>query len=254
MPDSQDAQDKRLVREHEPRAVAARLSNATRHSYLGDFVLGAVDGAVTTFAIVAGVAGAEQSSGVALVLGVANLLADGFSMAVGNYLSTQSERQLLDEVRRRELDHIDRFPAGEREEIRQIFAAKGFDGDLLEQIVETITEDRSRWVDTMITEEHGLPLETPSPLRAGLATFTSFVVAGVVPLIPFGWAVMQGRAGQEFFYSVIATAITFFGIGWFKGRVVKRPKLVSALETLAIGGAAASVAYFVGVWLRPLIE
>ena len=183
-----------LHREHEPTAVACRLSAATRHSYLGDFVLGAVDGTVTTFAIVAGVVGAAQPNAVALVLGIANLLADGFSMAVGNYLSTKSERQIVDEVREREREHIEHVPEGEREEIRQIFASKGFEGDLLERIVDTITEDHGRWIDTMITEEHGLPLETPSPLRAGLVTFAAFVIAGFVPLCA---VLLVGAAGRQ---------------------------------------------------------
>lgn len=244
-----------LHHEHTPPAVAARLSAATRHSYLGDFVLGAVDGAVTTFAIVSGVVGAAQSNGIALVLGFANLLADGFSMAVGNYLSTKSERQVIEEVRQQEHEHIEHVPEGEREEIRQIFASKGFEGELLEQIVDTITDDRVRWVDTMITEEHGLPLETPSPLRAGLVTFAAFIVAGFVPLIPFCWSVFRdGDDGRIFAISAAATAATFAAIGWFKGRIVNRSKLASALETLLIGSAAASMAYFVGVGLRPLLE
>lgn len=243
-----------LHREHEPTAVAARLSAATRHSYLGDFVLGAVDGTVTTFAIVAGVVGAGQPNAVALVLGIANLLADGFSMAVGNYLSTKSERQIVDEVREREREHIEHVPEGEREEIRQIFASKGFEGDLLERIVDTITDDHGRWIDTMITEEHGLPLETPSPLRAGLVTFAAFVIAGFVPLAPFCWSVLQGGNGHVFAKSAVATAATFAVIGYFKGRLVRQSGLISAMETVAIGSVAAAVAYFVGVGLRPLIE
>src|SRR5262245_60870423 len=131
-----------LQSQHTPEVVAARLQNGNQHDYLSAFVLGAVDGTVTTFAVAAGVAGASLPNYVALILGGANLLADGFSMAVGNYLGTQADRQLMEKVRRIEERHIDVVPDGEREEIRQIFANKGFQGDVLEHIVEVITEDR----------------------------------------------------------------------------------------------------------------
>jgi len=243
--------DKRRLRaEHTPDAIAGRLTSATRHSYLGDFVLGAVDGAVTTFAVVAGVAGAGMPSGVAIVLGMANLLADGFSMAVGNYLSVKADRELIDRARRLEEEHIKHFPEGEREEIRQIFQNKGFDGDVLEQIVEVITQDNRRWVDTMLTDELGLRLESPSPLRSGLVTFAAFVLAGMVPLLPL--FVSRARADHVFLISAAATLFTFFGIGLAKGRVVDKPLLSSGLETLGIGGAAAALAYVVGVGLKSL--
>src|SRR5690606_26284375 len=143
-----------------------------------------VDGTVTTFAIVAGVAGAGLSVGAAIVLGLANVLADGFSMAVGQYLKTRADHQGVERLRAVEERHIDKIPQGEREEIRQIFAAKGFDGTLLDDIVEVITADRTRWVDTMLAEEWGLQLQLESPHRAALITFVSFVLAGLVPLAP----------------------------------------------------------------------
>jgi len=85
-----------------------------------------------------------------IILGVANLLADGLSMAVSNYLSTRSQREEVEKARREEEKHIREFPEGEQEEIRQIFAAKGFSGDTLERIVETVTQNRKLWIDTML--------------------------------------------------------------------------------------------------------
>lgn len=235
--------------QHTPSAVASRLSQSTRHSYLGDFVFGAVDGTVTTFAVVAGVAGAEMSLGVAIVLGVANLLADGFSMAVGNYLSTKTDREVIDYARRLEEAHIDEIPDGEREEIRQIFAGKGFGGELLEQIVSTITDDRRRWVDTMLTDELGLRLETPSPFRAAMSTISAFILAGLIPLLPL----MLWRHGDPqwvFQISTLATGITFAVIGVAKGYVVRRSLWRSGLESFMVGGTAAALAYVVGAGLK----
>lgn len=234
-----------LKLEHTKEAISRRLAGATQHSYLGDFVLGAVDGAVTTFAIVAGAAGAGMSSGVALVLGVANVLADGFSMAAGNFLRARSDQQMLEQFRRMEESHIDHIPDGEREEVRQIFQAKGFEGDVLERIVQVITEDRQQWVNTMLTEEWGLRLNLPSPFWAGAATMAAFVLAGLVPLIPLVFALQQ-PANDSFPLSSLLTGATFLGIGIARGRTLGQPPLWSGLETLFIGGSAAAVAYFVG--------
>ena len=241
-----------LETQHTSGAITARLASAACHSYLGDFVFGAIDGAVTTFAIVCGAAGAGLSSGVALVLGVANLLADGFSMAAGNYLSTKADRQMVDRVRRLEEHHIDHIPDGEREEIRQIYAGKGFQGELLDKVVDVITKDHQRWVDTMVTEEFGLQLRSPSPTRAAAATFVAFVIVGMVPLTSY---IFSGRLSPEqvFGASTIATAFAFFLIGLIKGKVVSHSLVLSGLETLVVGGAAALVAFGVGYGLRELV-
>jgi len=234
--------------EHTPEAIRARLTASPEHSYLGDGVLGAIDGTVTTFAIVAGATGANLGGGIALVLGLANVLADGFSMAVGNYLKTKADREVVARARRIEEHHIDHIPDGEREEIRQIFLAKGFDGGLLDHIVEVITKDRQQWVDTMLTEELGLRLETPDPLRASATTFVAFIVAGLVPLVP-----LVAIGAHRFLVSAVATAVTFFVIGAIKGRLVGQSQVRHGLETLLVGGGAAVLAYLVGVFARGLI-
>ena len=237
--------------EHTPAAIHRRLRAATQHSYLRDFVLGAMDGTVTTFAVVAGVAGAGMPGGVAIVLGLANLLADGFSMAAGNYLSTKTDRQLVERARRIEEMHVEQIPEGEREEVRQIFAAKGFEGQTLNQIVTVITTDRRRWVDTMLTEELGLRLESPSALRAAASTFSAFVLFGLVPLLPF--LLGLGDSPRAIFAaSTVATAVAFLCVGIARGLILDEPIVRAGLETLAIGGATAALAYAVGLALQGL--
>jgi VIT1/CCC1 family predicted Fe2+/Mn2+ transporter len=237
--------------QHTREAISRRLAEAQRHNYLGDFVLGAVDGAVTTFAIVAGAAGAGLSNAVVLILGLANVLADGISMAAGNFLRARSDHQMLERFRRVEETHIDHIPEGEREEIRQIYRSKGLDGEILEKVVQIITDDRRQWVNTMLTEELGLPLNPPSAWRSGLATFTAFVLAGLVPLSPT--LLMFDRvASHSFALSAVVTGATFIAIGLVRGRVIGRSLIASAIETLAIGGAAAVTAYVVGRLLEQL--
>ena len=142
---------------HNPRDIAKRLQKGPRVSYLRDWVYGGIDGTVTTFAVVAGVVGAELSTKALLILGAANLFADGFSMAAANYSGTKAEVEEYEQVRRMEERHVALAPEGEREEIRQIFEAKGFTGEALKSAVDVITAKRDRWIETMMTEEHGLP-------------------------------------------------------------------------------------------------
>lgn len=240
---------------HTPDKIASRLEAGPGSVYLKDFVYGAVDGAVTTFAIVAGVAGAGLSSGVIIILGFANLLADGFSMGISNFLGTRAENQLRDQTRARELDEIAKFPEGEREEIRQIYASKGFDGELLDDVVDVITSDSDRWADAMLQEEHGMTLQQHDAARAGVATFVAFSLVGLIPLLPYltNW-IYGGLITQTFMWSSILTGIAFFWVGAQKARFVNQSRRVGGIETVAIGGIAATMAYIIGVLLKGLVE
>ncbi|HYA05952.1 MAG TPA: VIT1/CCC1 transporter family protein, partial [Xanthobacteraceae bacterium] len=170
-----------LEHSHTPQAIRDRLARGPRTSYLRDWIYGGIDGTVTTFAIVAGVVGAHLSASILLILGFANLLADGFAMAASNYSGTKSERDDYQRVIGIERRHIALAPEGEREEIRQIFAAKGFFGDDLERAVAVITSDLALWANTMAIEEYGLSPTQRSPVLAALSTFAAFVLCGCVP-------------------------------------------------------------------------
>lgn len=237
-----------LVASHRPESVRQRLLRKPDSSHVSDAVLGAIDGCVTTFAVVAGAYGAGFPALVALVLGFANLLADGFSMAVSNYESVKAQREYGESIRRTEEQHIDHIPDGEREEVRQIFAGKGFEGDVLEQIVDTITRDRTLWIDTMLLEEYGLQTTWPNPWKAGFTTFAAFMAVGVIPLLPM---LLPGLAPErQFLLSALLACLMFFCIGMLKSLVFSRPVLVAGLQTLLTGGTAAALAYGAGVVLR----
>jgi VIT1/CCC1 family predicted Fe2+/Mn2+ transporter len=233
---------------HLPGEIAKRLEKGPKASYLRDWVYGGIDGTVTTFAIMAGVVGANLSPGVVLILGIANLLADGFSMAAANYTGTKAELDEYRQLRRMEERHVALAPDGEREEIRQIFEAKGFKGPALETAVDVITARRERWIDTMMQEEHGMPAVVRSPLRAAMMTFIAFVLCGSVPVIPY--ALMLA---EPIWPATVMTTLTFFSIGSLRSYWSPTPWWRAGLETVAIGMLAAGVAYLVGDLLRGLV-
>ena len=245
---SDDVDPDGLEHEHTHEAVRERLAAGPRHSYLRDFVYGGIDGAVTTFAIVSGVVGAQLPARVILILGVANLVADGLSMAASNYLATRSEHEELRHTETIERRHIAATPEGERAEVREIYRRRGLEGDLLDRVVRAITADRDRWVRTMLRDEYGLPASIRSAWRAAASTFVAFVVCGLVPLLPFLFGMEHA-----FPAACVTTAIVFAAIGAVKSLWSPRPWWRSGLETLGVGGGAAAVAYAIGAWLRTLV-
>ena len=238
-----------MEHEHSPEAIRRRLETGPKHNYLRDWIYGGIDGAVTTLAVVTGVAGAQLSTWIILALGFANLFADGFSMAASNYLGTKSEHDDWRRLQDIENRHIDLAPEGEREEVRQIFARKGFEGEELRRVVELITADRERWVQTMLMDEYGLPHAVRSPWIAALSTFTAFLICGVVPLAPY-------LSGSEYSLTLSAmlTGLVFFAIGSVKSRWSTSSWWHSGLTTLAVGAVAAALAYFTGVVMRWLLS
>lgn len=221
--------------------------------YLGEFVYGGIDGSVTTFAVVAGAAGASLESSVVIILGFANLIADGFSMSVGSYLSTKSEKQNYDKHKKIEYWEVDHLPEKEREEIREIYEAKGFEGELLEQVVDKITEDKDRWVDVMMKEELEMSEESRSPFKMALTTFISFVVLGFIPLLIYVIDfVSPDNTINLFLVSSVLTTGVFILIGFLKSYVTESNHWRGIFETLLLGGIAAILAFFVGDILEQL--
>jgi len=211
------------------------------HSYLRDWVYGGIDGSITTFAIVAGVFGAELSVKVIIILGLANVVADGFSMAAGNYLSTKSEQDEFCYNEMNEMAAIQANPGTQAEKVRMIYQQKGFESDHLDHAVDTITKDKFQWAKTLLQEYYGLPLAFRSPVRAAASTFSAFIICGLVPLFPFFINVIH-----PFYFSIFATACVFFIIGSLKSRWSITAWWRSGLYTLILGSGAAIIAYCLG--------
>jgi|TARA_Y100000310_G_scaffold320549_1_gene377112 VIT1/CCC1 family predicted Fe2+/Mn2+ transporter len=237
---------------HTSKAIKSAAEHHTSHgSYVGDFVYGAIDGSVTTFAVVSGVAGAALSANIVIILGLANLIADGFSMAVGNYLSSKSDKEFIERERKREEWEIENYPEGEVEEIRVIFKKKGFKGKSLESAVRTIISNKKVWVDTMMADELGLLEDKTSPVKKGAVTFASFALIGFIPLAPYFLSFFSEVIKENvYLLSVIMTFIAFFFIGSAKVYITQKNWFKSGLETLFIGGVAAVIAYGIGYLLR----
>ena len=223
--------------------------------HFDDFIYGSIDGAVTTFAIVAGVVGASLSPGIILILGFANLFADGFSMAAANYQASKARNEYIEMKRKQEEWEIDNLEEQEKEEIRDIYSKKGFKDELLEEVVRIITSRRKVWVDTMMKEELGLIEDEKRTLDSSLSTFVGFNVIGIIPLIPFMIFIALGidPNSDAFIYSTIFVVSAFFIVGVIKGKIVRKSKFRSGLYTTIIGGVAATVAYLIGYGLSFLV-
>lgn len=236
-----------MEHDHSPEAIGKRLADGPRHNYLRDWIYGGIDGSVTTFAVVTGVVGAGLSPLVILIMGFANLVADGFSMAASNYLGTKAEQDDLEHLKAIEYRHVDVEPEGEREEVRQIFMRKGYEGEDLQRVVGFVTADRERWVRTMLTEEYGLPQEVRNAWLAAATTFSAFLACGLAPLAPFILGV-----SHAFLWSMILTGLVFFVIGSTKARWSSAPWWRSGLTTFAVGSVAAMLAYAVGLLIKAI--
>ena len=241
-----------LKRDAEESKRAHQAQKVERHQqehgrYIKSVVYGGLDGIITTFAVVAGVAGASLSAGVVLILGFANLVADGLSMAIGDYLSTKAENEYNKAERVREAWEVDNYPEGEKKEMIELYVDKGLPQEDAETVVEIISKKRDVWIDIMMVEELGILESDESPLKNAVATFISFGSFGFVPLLAY---VLSHFAGDlqpmTFGVACVLTSLTLFALGALKVRITGRNWLLSGLEMLVVGGIAAVAAYGIG--------
>lgn len=241
---------------HDP----ARIAHASREEhggagsqYLGQMVYGGLDGIITTFAVVSGVAGAELGINVVLILGLANLLADGFSMGTGAYLAAKSQREYYQREREREAWEVRHFPEGERAELYELYLSQGYPEADARQLVAIKARDPERWVEAMMVEELGMLKEEKHPLLDGLATLVAFIVAGSVPLLVYLLAMAVAIPASALFpVSLLLSGLALFGLGAAKVLVTQLSPWRNGLEMLLVGSLAAGVAYGVGALLKGL--
>ena len=216
-------------------------------------IYGGLDGIITTFAVVAGVAGAELAAGIVLIMGFANLIADGISMAIGDYLSTQAENEVATAERARESWEVDTYPDGEKLEMVELYQAKGIPREEAQTMVDILSRHKEAWVDVMMVEELGIIEADESPLKNALVTFASFGSFGFIPLVAYVLARFVPLLEQHtFLVACVLTGATLFVLGAQKVRITKQSWLRSGLEMLIIGGVAAAAAYGIGALLQGL--
>ena len=237
------------------RAVHIHASQEahSQGQHLKSVVYGGLDGIITTFAVVAGVAGASLDATIVLILGFANLIADGLSMAIGDFLSTKAELQLAATEQARESWEVEHFPDQERAELVEVYQAKGMPEADAVEMVAILSRHKKAWIDTMMAAELGMPETDESPVGNAVATFLSFVVFGFVPLVAYVLSRLVTLGISPLLLAVMLTAVTLFVLGTVKVRVVRMHWLRAGSEMLLVGGVAAVAAYGIGAALRAIV-
>lgn len=219
--------------------------------FIQDIVYGGIDGIVTTFAVVSGSEGAMLPNYIVIILGYANLFADGMSMGVGNFLSIRSERDNYERLYKEELKEIHDDPVVEREEIREIYARKGFAGGELDMVVSRITADERVWAETMMREEHGMTPEVAAyPWLHGVMTFFSFIFFGSIPIFPYLFDVTPDL---RFRIAILSTGLALALLGSLRSWVTRERLFWGPVEIVGLGTLTAAVAYLVGVLLKGIV-
>ena len=218
-----------------------------RASGLSDVILGGQDGLVNVLGVILGVAAATSNTYIVLVAGLAATFAESVSMGAVAYTSTLADADFYESERAREYRHIQAVPALERGEIQAIYEAKGFRGDLLERIVDTITTNKDVWVAVMMAEEHRLsPVDRRMAVRSALIVGISAIVGSAIPLLPF----LVLPVGLSMLVAILLAAVTLFVVGAYKARMTVGHPGKSGLEMAIIGTLSALVGYAVGALLK----
>lgn len=218
-----------------------------RASSLSDVILGGQDGLVNVLGVILGVAAATGDARIVMVAGLATTFAESISMAAVAFTTTRADADFYESERAREYRHIHEVPHLEREEILEIYLSKGFAGELLDQIVDTITADKDAWVEVMMAEEHRLaPVHTKQAARSALVVGVSAIIGSLVPLAPFAFLPVSA----SMILSIAVTALVLFTIGAYKAHMtVGRPGR-SGLELAVIGTISALAGYLIGLLLK----
>jgi VIT1/CCC1 family predicted Fe2+/Mn2+ transporter len=232
-------------------------------AYIKSGVYGGLDGIITTFAVVAGVAGAGLNVSVILVLGISNLIADGISMGIGDYLSSKADIDYRKQERKRELWECENYLEGEKAEMVELYIKRGMTPEDATQVIDILARNKQHFVDVMMVEELGLLPVDPddNPMKEGLVTFVSFVIFGIIPILSyiigaFITGVQNIAAGFDtpFIVAVVLTAATLFTLGAITSKFTTQEWWQSGLFVLLNGGVAAGAAYGIGALFQMIIN
>lgn len=216
-------------------------------SAISDIILGGQDGLVNVLGIILGVAAATGDAYIVLVAGLAATFAESVSMGAVAYTSTVADADYYESEREREYRHIKEVPNLEKEEIRSIYANKGFNGEMLNKIIDTITANQDVWVAVMMAEEHQLqPVNRKHALRSAIIVGVAAVIGSLIPLMPF----MFVPISAAMVISISLSAFVLFTVGVVKARMTVGHPGKSGIEMAAIGITSALVGYAVGVLLK----
>ncbi len=239
----------------EPQKVLSPRSEESRSNVgaqLKSAVYGGLDGIITTFAVVAGVAGANLQAGIVLILGFANLIGDGISMAVGDYLSTKSEQEYHQKERAREEWEAEHNIEDEKQEMIETYTKKGMHPEDAIATVSCLAKHKQTFVDVMMVEKLGMLESKENPLKSAAITFGSFILFGFIPLLVYVLALIVGITMNMFVIATVLTGITLFVLGSLRSYFTGKNWFVSGLEMLIVGGIAAGAAYLIGFALQGL--
>jgi vacuolar iron transporter family protein len=229
----------------------------TEGKYIKSIVYGGLDGIITTFAVVASVFGADLNIGLVIVMGFANLLADGMSMGMGDFLSSRAEFQFMAMERKREMWEVENALEDEKQEMVDLYIEKGIEKKDAQTIVDIISRDPKVFVDIMMVEELGINPEDEddSPAKNGLVTFLSFLCFGVIPLIAYIIVIAAAGTGKNDYVFWIAaglTIVTMFFLGALTSRFTSQSWWWAGLVMMVNGAATAIVAFLIGLSLSLL--
>lgn len=218
---------------HEPHRTGNRLR---------DVILGGQDGLVNMLGIILGVVAAGGSTTVLIGAGLAAAITESISMGAVAYTSTLSDRDYYRAEEAREREEMRTVPEVEREEVRQIYAAKGFRGPQLDMVVNTITSDPEVWLRVMMEEElHLQPVDTTDVLRSAAIVTIACLIGHLLPLVPF---MILARA-PAVIVSLLLSAVTLFGVGAYGALTRIGDWRTAGLRMAAIGLGSAALGFLV---------
>jgi vacuolar iron transporter family protein len=222
-----------------PHREAHRETNSLR-----DVILGGQDGLVNILGIILGVIAAGGSNTVLLSVGFAVAITESISMGAVGYTSATSERDYYDAEQAQEKREIVAVPEVERQEIREIYADKGFEGELLDRVVDTITRNRDVWVSTMMDEElHLQRVETRDILRTAVVIGLATLIGHFIPLVPF---LILSR-GPGLVVAIVLSGLVLFGVGVYSAKTLVGDWRTMGLKMVVIGLGAAAMGFVVGL-------